>query len=76
MRRLTHQTFKVTGCRDFARVDFRLDEQGRLFILEINALPGITPTSDLTLMAQAEGWTHGDLVRAVLNAALKRYGMF
>ena len=75
VQRLTHQTFKVTGCRDFARVDFRLDEQGRLFILEINALPGITPTSDLTLMAQAEGWTHGDLVRAVLNAALKRYGM-
>jgi D-alanine-D-alanine ligase len=75
VRQLTYQTFKVTGCRDFARVDFRLDDQGRLFILEINALPGITPSSDLTLMAQAEGWTHGELVRAVLNAALKRYGM-
>jgi D-alanine-D-alanine ligase len=75
VRRLTHQTFLVTGCRDFARVDFRLDERGRLFILEINALPGITPRSDLTLMAEAEGWTHGDLVRAVLNAGLKRYGM-
>lgn len=75
VRRLTHQTFLVTGCRDFCRVDFRLDDDDRLFILEINGLPGISPISDLTLMAQAEGKTHGDLVRSVLNAGLKRYGM-
>jgi D-alanine-D-alanine ligase len=75
VRQLTHQTFLVTGCRDFARVDFRLAEDGTPYILEINGLPGITPHSDLTLMAKAEGWTHGDLVRSVLNAGLKRYGM-
>jgi D-alanine-D-alanine ligase len=75
IRRLTLETFRVTSCRDYARVDFRIDEQGRPFILEINGLPGITPRSDLTLMAEAEGWTHGDLVRAVLDAGLKRYGM-
>lgn len=75
IRHLTHQTFLVTGCRDYARVDFRLNEHNQPFILEINGLPGITPHSDLTLMAQAEGWTHGDLVRAVLDAGLKRYGM-
>lgn len=75
VRRLTHQTFLATGCRDFARVDFRLDAHDRLFILEINALPGIAPRSDLTLMAEAEGWTHGELVRAVLGAALLRYNM-
>jgi D-alanine-D-alanine ligase len=75
IRRLTLQTFLVTGCRDFARVDFRLNRDGHPFILEINGLPGITPRSDLTLMAETEGWTHGDLVRAVLDAALKRYGM-
>ena len=75
VRRLTHQVFLVTGCRDFGRVDFRLTEDGRPFILEINALPGITPHSDLTLMAEAEGWTHANLVCAVLDAALKRYGM-
>lgn len=74
IRRLTHQVFLVTGCRDFARVDFRLTDDGQPYVLEINGLPGITPVSDLTLMAEAEGWTHGDLVRAVLDAALKRYG--
>jgi len=75
IRRLTHQTFLVTGCRDYARVDFRIDPSGQPYILEINGLPGITPRSDLTLMAQAEGWTHGELVRAVLNAARLRYNL-
>lgn len=75
IRRLTHEVFKVTGCRDFARVDFRLTDAGQPYILEINGLPGITPRSDLTLMAEAEGWTHADLVCSVLDAALKRYGI-
>ncbi len=75
IRQLTHKVFTVTGCRDFARVDFRLADDNQPYILEINGLPGITPASDLTLMAQAEGWTHADLVRAVLDAGLKRYGL-
>jgi D-alanine-D-alanine ligase len=72
---MTHKVFLVTGCRDFARVDFRLTDDNQPYILEINGLPGITPASDLTLMAQAEGWTHADLVCAVLDAGLKRYGL-
>jgi D-alanine-D-alanine ligase len=73
IRQLTHKVFTVTGCRDFARVDFRMTDDGQPYILEINGLPGITPVSDLTLMAEAEGWTHADLVCAVLDAGLKRY---
>lgn len=75
VQRATLQVFTVTGCRDYARVDFRLTEDEKLYALEINSLPGITPHSDLTLMAQAEGWTHTDLVCSVLDAALRRYGM-
>lgn len=75
VRRVTHQVFMATGCRDYGRVDFRLTDDNRLYVLEINSLPGITPHSDLTLMAEAEGWTHADLVGAVLDAALRRYGM-
>jgi D-alanine-D-alanine ligase-like ATP-grasp enzyme len=40
--------------------------------LEINALPGITPRSDMTMMAKASGQSHEQLVAAVLTAALKR----
>ena len=42
--------------------------------LEINSLPGMTPISDLALMARAEGWTHADLINGILDAALRRYG--
>jgi D-alanine-D-alanine ligase len=75
IRRLTRATFEVTGCRDYARVDFRLTPEGQLFILEINALPGITPRSDMTLMARAQGQSHPQLVANVLTAALRRYGL-
>ncbi len=70
-------TFWACGALDFTRVDFRLDERDGLkpYILEINALPGITPISDMTIMAAAQGWTHADLVVAVLNAGLRRYGL-
>lgn len=77
LRRLAVETMRLTGTMDFARVDFRLDRrhQNQPYILEINALPGITPISDLTLMAQADGWTHADLVYSVLEAAMRRMGL-
>jgi D-alanine-D-alanine ligase len=58
-------------------VDFRLDkhENDKPYVIEINSLPGMTPISDLTLMAEAEGWTHADLINAVVNTAARRYGL-
>ncbi len=77
LRRLAAATMRVTGTLDVARVDFRLNrhESDKPLILEINSLPGITPISDLTLMAEAEGWTHADLVNSILDAALRRHGL-
>ena len=77
VRRLTIETFRVCGCLDVARVDFRLDTSRNLqpMILEINALPGLAHNSDLTLCAEAEGWTHHQLIQAVFNAASARYGL-
>jgi D-alanine-D-alanine ligase len=77
VRRLTLETFRVCGCLDMARVDFRLDTANNLqpMILEINGLPGLAYNSDLTLAAQAEGWTHHQLIQAVFNAAAERYGL-
>jgi D-alanine-D-alanine ligase len=77
VRRLTVETFRACGCLDVARVDFRLDTANNLqpMILEINALPGLAHNSDLTLCAEAEGWTHHELIQAVFNAAVERYGL-
>ena len=67
------KVFGVLGCRDFARLDFRVSPEGKAYFLEINPLPGLGAYSDLVIMATKLGWTHQELINAVLDAALKRY---
>jgi D-alanine-D-alanine ligase len=69
------KVFKVLGCRDFARVDFRLGPDGTPYFLEVNPLPGLGTYSDLIIMALKLGWTHQGLIQAVFEAALKRYSL-
>jgi D-alanine-D-alanine ligase len=77
LKRLAVATFRAFGCQDVARVDLRLSaEDDRPYILEINPLPGLTPgVSDLVLVAQADGMGYVELINAILNHALARYGM-
>ncbi|MFW6183353.1 MAG: D-alanine--D-alanine ligase family protein [Chloroflexota bacterium] len=75
---LTAATFRVTGCQDVARVDFRLDvnDGNRPYILEINPLPGLNPEySDLCIEARAAGWSYEELVNRILDEALAREGL-
>jgi D-alanine-D-alanine ligase len=67
------KVFKILGCRDFARIDFRIGPDGVPYFLEINPLPGLGTYSDLIIMAGKLGWTHQGLIQAVFEAALKRY---
>jgi len=68
------KAFEVLECRDFARMDFRLDQKGKPYFLEINPLPGLNPkSSDLPIMAYKMGWNYQRLISSVLNAALERY---
>jgi D-alanine-D-alanine ligase len=64
--------FRALGCRDFARVDFRISTDGIPYFIEINPLPGLGTYSDLIIMAIKMGWTHQQLIGEVLDAALKR----
>ncbi|MCA9548132.1 MAG: D-alanine--D-alanine ligase, partial [Myxococcales bacterium] len=62
------------GCRDVARVDLRLDAEGRVCFIECNPLPGLAPSySDLCVAAEAAGIDHGTLVRRILAPALARW---
>ncbi len=65
--------FDILGCRDFSRIDFRLDKEGNPYFLEINPLPGLGNHSDLVIMAGILGISHKELVKKILSAALKRY---
>ena len=73
---LTAATFRVTGCQDAARVDFRFDanDNNKPYILEINPLPGLNEEySDLCIEAKADGWSYAELVNGILNEAIARY---
>jgi D-alanine-D-alanine ligase len=67
------KAFETLGCCDFARIDFRLDQEGMPYFLEINPLPGLNPkSSDLPIMAYKMGWSYQALIDSVLSAALER----
>lgn len=73
IRILAEQAFKRCGCRDFARIDFILTTEGHLFILEVNTLPGLTPTSLFPKSAACEGYTFEALVLQMVQPAIKRF---
>lgn len=76
MIRLSKKAFYALGCRDFARADFRVDEQGRIFFIEINPLPGLAPHySDYPMLAEFCGVAYDDLVGSVLRAGAVRCGV-
>lgn len=65
--------FHALGCRDVARVDFRLRNNIPYF-LEINPLPGMNPiTSDLVLINRGLGLSYESLIQAVVDAAIARH---
>jgi D-alanine-D-alanine ligase len=74
LERAARECFIALGCRDVARVDFRMDESGRIYFLECNPLPGLTPGwSDLVLIAQAAGIEYNALIAEILSGAIRRY---
>lgn len=51
LRQLVLQAFEVLQCRDWARVKFRMDESGNLYIMKVNTLPGLGSISSLPAAA-------------------------
>jgi D-alanine-D-alanine ligase len=69
------KVFKVLGCRDISRVDFRIGKDDKPYFLEINPLPGLNPKSgDIVIMAGKMGWSYSRLISSIVDAALRRCG--
>jgi D-alanine-D-alanine ligase len=76
MEKLAAEIYTALDCRDFSRIDFRLSEDGTIYFIEINPLPGLAPGySDYPMLAEFCGTDYKTLVVSVLNSALKRIGM-
>jgi D-alanine-D-alanine ligase len=64
VREVAARAYQASGCRDFARVDIRLDEQ-EPWVLEINTIPGLTETGPTPLAADFAGMSFESLIERV-----------
>ena len=71
LSRLAKTAFKITGCRGYARVDFREGRPGRFYVLEVNPNPDITPGAGASLQIAAGGLTYNQFIDRVLRLALQ-----
>ena len=65
---LSLKAFSVLRLSGYARFDYMLDEEGQLWCLEANSLPGMTPTSLLPMAASAVGISYAELCEKIVNA--------
>ncbi len=70
---ITVAAYQTLSCRDWARIDLRMDHQGRAYILDVNLEPTLTPEYALGKSAAAAGMTFNELVNRILAHALERY---
>ncbi len=75
MKNAAQEAYKACGCRDFCRVDFRMREnpEAEFIILEINTLPGMTPTSLLPKSASCIGLDFEGLCGKLMEGAFRRF---
>ncbi len=73
------RTYKVLRCKDWSRIDIRLDKNGTPNVIEINPLPGIMPdpneNSSFPKAARAAGINYNEMIQRVLFEACKRHNL-
>jgi D-alanine-D-alanine ligase len=72
LRKVAMAAWRMVGGAGYGRVDFRIDERGRPWILEVNANPDIAPDAELARMAGVAGIEYGALVRQICELGLRR----
>jgi D-alanine-D-alanine ligase len=69
--------YRALGIKDYARVDMRMDETGQVYILEVNAIPGIAPgieeNNSMPKAVRTFGWTYEQMIELIIKSALARY---
>jgi D-alanine-D-alanine ligase len=64
--------FRLTGCRDYARVDLRMDAQGRVYVLEVNGNPDIGPDDGFFRAVNLAGYSYEEFIERLVQTAFAR----
>jgi D-alanine-D-alanine ligase len=69
--KLAKAAFRLTGCRGYARVDFRQDREGNLAVLEVNPNPDISPGAGAALQTATAGISYNQFIAKIIRFAVK-----
>ncbi|PIP21015.1 MAG: D-alanine--D-alanine ligase [Candidatus Omnitrophica bacterium CG23_combo_of_CG06-09_8_20_14_all_40_11] len=72
---LALKTYNAVECCDFGRVDFRVDNEGNPYVLEINPLPSLSTEDIFSLIAKEIGISYEKIIGKILNSAIKRHNL-
>ncbi len=69
------KAYNAVECYDFGRVDFRVDNDGNPYVLEINPLPSLSTEDVFPIVAKQAGLSYEQMIGKIINSALKRYNL-
>jgi D-alanine-D-alanine ligase len=69
IRRVALAAFRLADCRQYARIDLRVDAAGRPYILEVNGNPDISPSAGLARQVRASGMTYDEFACRMVECA-------
>ena len=72
MERIALECFYLFMERDYGRVDLRVDDHGRIYVLEVNANPCLSPDAGFAASAQQAGLSYRDMIGMIVDFAIQR----
>jgi len=72
---LALRVYKSVDCRDFGRIDFRVDQAGNPYVLEINPLPNLNPDDVFVLFGSTVKMSYNQIINKIIDEALIRLGL-
>jgi D-alanine-D-alanine ligase len=72
IQRTAITAFRALKLRDYARIDLRLGENGRIYIIEANPNPWLDPIAEFAMAAKESGRNYTEMIAAIVDAAMKR----
>ena len=75
LQAISKMATRTLGIRDVGRVDFRLGEDGRIYLLEVNALPSLEHGASLFAASGREALTYDETLQSIVESAARRQGL-
>ncbi len=76
IKKIAIKAYKMLGCLDYARMDFRVDPEGRVYLIEINSLPSLKPDrSSFIKMCRAKNIDFDAAIKRIVDISIQRWGL-